>query len=61
MVKKTYRRKKVTKKKDVTVYITNTGKKFHRGNCRYLRKSKISIKKSQAKKRGYTACKICRP
>lgn len=27
----------------ITVYITKTGKKYHRGSCSYLRKSKIKI------------------
>ena len=44
-----------------TVYITKTGKKFHVGTCRYLSKSKIEIKKSEAKKLGYGACKVCSP
>jgi len=44
-----------------TVYITNTGRKFHRGTCRYLKKSKIKIDKKDAISRGYTACKVCKP
>lgn len=48
-------------KKDYTVYITNTGERYHRGDCRYLRKSKIPIKKSEAVAQGYTPCKVCRP
>lgn len=44
-----------------TVYITKTGKKYHVGTCRYLSKSKIEIKKSEAKKLGYEACKVCSP
>lgn len=48
-------------KKDQIVYITNTGEKYHRGNCRYLRKSKIAIKKSEAIDRGYEPCKVCKP
>jgi len=48
-------------KKDVTVYITRTGKKYHRSSCSYLRKSKIAIKLSSAKKRYYTACSRCHP
>ena len=34
---------------DVTVYITVTGSKYHRGSCRYLKKSKVSIPLSRAK------------
>jgi competence protein ComEC len=48
-------------KKDPTVYITKTGEKYHRSGCRYLKKSKIAIKLSKAKKRGYKPCKVCKP
>jgi hypothetical protein len=47
--------------KEETVYITNTGEKYHRESCRHLAKSKIPIKKSDAISRGYEACKVCRP
>ena len=43
------------------VYITNTGKKYHRSNCSYLRNSTISINISDAKAKGYTACSRCNP
>lgn len=43
------------------VYITRTGAKYHRGSCRYLRKSKIAISLSAARASGYTACSVCRP
>jgi len=44
-----------------TVYITKTGKKYHRDGCRYLASSKIAISLKDAKARGYTACKVCWP
>lgn len=44
-----------------TVYITNTGSKYHRSGCRYLSRSKIAISKTTAIARGYTACSVCRP
>lgn len=44
-----------------TVYITNTGAKYHDGACRFLKKSKIAIDLSDAKNKGYEACKICHP
>lgn len=53
--------KVVKKTTSGTVYITNTGEKYHRGTCRYLRYSKYSISKSAAIAQGYTACKVCRP
>lgn len=44
-----------------TVYITKTGKKYHRSNCSYLKNSKISININTAKSKGYTACSKCNP
>ena len=44
-----------------TVYVTRTGKKYHRDECRYLALSKIPISLKDAKARGYTACKVCHP
>lgn len=46
---------------DKIVYVTRTGKKYHRGRCRYLRKSRIPIKLCDAIDAGYTPCKVCRP
>ena len=45
---------------DVTVYITRTGKKYHRAGCRYLSKSKIPISLREAKSR-YGPCSVCGP
>lgn len=44
---------------DDTVYITNTGRKYHRSGCRYLRESREGISLSKAEARGYTPCKVC--
>ena len=44
-----------------TVYITDTGLKYHRSGCRYLRQSSHPISLSSAKAQGYTACKVCSP
>jgi hypothetical protein len=46
--------------KEQTVYITKTGKKYHRDGCQYLRSSRIPIALKDAKA-NYTACRICRP
>jgi len=43
------------------VYVTKTGKKFHKSSCRYLKSSKIKTTKAEAKEAGYTACKVCKP
>ncbi len=45
----------------VTVYITDTGAKYHRGNCRYLSHSKHAISLEDAIAQGYTPCKVCKP
>jgi hypothetical protein len=47
--------------KALTVYVTRTGKKYHRDGCRYLAASKIPISLKDAKANGYAACKGCRP
>jgi competence protein ComEC len=47
--------------KALTVYVTRTGKRYHRDGCRYLAASKIPISLKDAKAKGYTACKGCRP
>ena len=44
-----------------TVYITKTGHKYHRGSCRYLKRSKISISLANAELRGLGPCSVCRP
>ena len=44
-----------------TVYVTRTGKRYHRDGCRYLAASKIPISLKDAKTRGFTACKVCHP
>ena len=46
---------------DPTVYVTDSGKKYHTSGCRYLKKSKHAIKLSKAKSQGYTPCKVCKP
>lgn len=43
-----------------TVYVTKTGKKYHRGSCSSLRKSKILISLADAKLR-YGPCGRCNP
>ena len=52
---------RIAQTKSETVYLTRTGKKFHRDGCRYLSKSRIPVKRSEAVSNGYTACKVCRP
>lgn len=47
--------------KEITVYITKTGEKYHKDGCRYLSKSKIPIDLSVAIAAGYDACSVCDP
>lgn len=44
-----------------TVYITDTGKKYHKNGCRYLDASQHAILLENAVKRGYEPCKVCKP
>jgi hypothetical protein len=44
-----------------TVYITDTGKKYHRDGCSSLAKSKIPISRADAIARGYGPCGNCHP
>ena len=43
------------------VYVTKTGKKYHREDCPYLWNSKIKKTKSNAKIAGYKPCSKCSP
>ncbi len=45
----------LNEKPDVTVFVTESGSKYHRLGCPYLAKSNIPIKLSDAKAKGYTA------
>lgn len=45
----------------VTVYVTNSGTKYHRAGCSHLKSSKIEMDKDAAIAAGYTACKSCKP
>jgi competence protein ComEC len=47
--------------KTQAVYITRTGKKYHRDGCRYLAASRVPISLKDAKAKGFTARKVCRP
>jgi micrococcal nuclease len=45
----------------VTVYVTRTGRKYHRAGCRYLSKSCIPMTLEEARSRGYSPCSVCDP
>ncbi|MCH8290197.1 hypothetical protein IH992_03715 [Candidatus Poribacteria bacterium] len=46
---------------EITVHATKTGKKYHKGDCRYLEKSKVGTTVLEARQKGLTACKVCKP
>ena len=45
---------------EITVYVTNSGKKYHRSGCQYLSSSKIPISLEDAESEGYEPCSKCR-
>lgn len=51
----------IAQAKGTTIYVTRTGKRYHRAGCRSLTKSSIPMSLKDAKAKGYTACKICHP
>jgi hypothetical protein len=44
-----------------TVYVQETGKKYHTKNCSAAGTGKKGMTVTEAKKEGYTACKVCKP
>lgn len=42
-----------------TVYITDTGSKYHRYGCQYLRQSCHEISLTDAEAQGYESCSVC--
>lgn len=44
-----------------TVYVTNSGTKFHRAGCKSLRKSSNPLTRAAAQGRGLTPCSVCKP
>ena len=42
------------------VYVTRTGRKYHKEGCRFLSKSKIPMKRNEAVER-YEPCGVCEP
>lgn len=44
---------------DITVYITDTGSKYHRSWCGYLHSSSNAVYLSWATSNGYSACSRC--
>lgn len=51
---------KAEQKSSVVVYVTDTGNKYHRAGCRYLKSSSHAISLEEARK-SYEPCKVCKP
>lgn len=47
--------------KNIMVYITKSGTKYHKAGCSSLSKSCIPISLEEAKKKNYEPCKKCKP
>jgi hypothetical protein len=47
--------------KNITVYTTKTGTKYHNSGCRYLSKSSRSMSLTDAAKKGLEPCSKCNP
>jgi NOL1/NOP2/fmu family ribosome biogenesis protein len=43
-----------------TVYVSETGKKYHAKNCSLAKTGKSGMQLSEAKKKGYEPCKSCK-
>ena len=43
-----------------TVYVTETGKKYHAKNCDIVKTGKKGITLDEAKKKGLEPCKVCK-
>jgi len=44
-----------------TVYVTEGGKKYHMKNCSVVSTGKKGLELNDAKKKGYSACSVCKP
>ena len=53
--------KNSSQKIENVVYVTRSGKKYHRSTCRYAAKATRSMPRSEAEALGYGACGVCRP
>lgn len=48
-------------KNENIVYVTKSGKKYHKDGCQFLKSSKIMISLEQAVQEGLTPCSKCFP
>ncbi len=52
---------KPVKTDEIIVYVTKSGKKYHREGCQHLRKSSRAISLKEALEKGYEPCTRCKP
>jgi hypothetical protein len=52
-------RDSVAQSKNCVVYVTRTGRRYHRAGCSALRYSSIAVPRTKAIERGYTPCRRC--
>ncbi|MDR1863383.1 MAG: thermonuclease family protein [Treponema sp.] len=45
----------------LTVYVTNSGRRYHQEGCSSLKRSKIAVTLADAVRSGYRRCSICKP
>lgn len=46
---------------NIIVYITETGSKYHRADCRHLHSSKIAVELDKLDTKKYLPCSVCNP
>lgn len=46
---------------EITVYRTSSGRKYHRENCRYIRRRMISLSLAEAQELELKPCRVCEP
>jgi micrococcal nuclease len=46
---------------ETQVYVTNSGTRYHRGDCYSLARSRIAVTLGDAVRSGYEPCSICKP
>lgn len=51
----------VTTDTNETVYVSASGSKYHRADCRYVKDSAQALRLAEAQAAGYTACGTCKP
>ncbi len=47
--------------REVVVYVTEHGRKYHCANCQYVRTGGVKITLAAARAKGHTPCKKCKP